>query len=109
MSTFTRQFANADEYEAWLRNVGERINVLTITNPTGTGEYKPRQLWMKGASNPKEMTAPSGQQANAEITVRYRTSDPTLAPAKSTNTIMAQIAIIAAVFFAVFVYAILKF
>ena len=32
MAIFTKQFANADEYEKWLQEAGERISVLSITN-----------------------------------------------------------------------------
>jgi hypothetical protein len=110
MSTFTKQFVNADEYEEWLLQVGHRINVLSITNPAGAQRvYKARPQWLNGASNPTEVTASSDQQPGAEITVKYRTSDPSLAPAKTTTTVVAQVSIVAAVFFAVFVYAILKF
>jgi hypothetical protein len=110
MSTFTKQFANADEYEEWLLNVGPRINVLSITNPTGKPIYRQRTLWMKGASNPTD-AAPntSGQQASSEITVKYQTSDRSLAPAKSTTTTMAEVAIVVAIFFGMFVFAIMKF
>ena len=109
MSTFTKQFANADEYEEWLLNVGHRINVLSITNPTGKPIYRQRTLWMKSASSPSEAPPGSSAQASGEITVKYQTSDPTLAPAVSKSTVVFQIAIVAALFFAMFVYAILKF
>jgi len=109
MSTFTRQFGSADEYEKWLLQVGERINVLSITHPAGSSVYKPRQLWMKGASGPSEMPPnSSAQQASGEITVKYQTSDPTLAPTVSRSTLVLQVAIVAALFFALFVYTILK-
>ena len=109
MSTFTRQFASADEYEKWLLQVGERISVLSITHPAGSSVYKPRQLWMKGASSPSEVPLSSpAQQASGEITVKYQTSDPTLAPAVSRTALVLQIAMVAAVFFAFSVYAILK-
>ena len=109
MSTFTRQFGSADEYEKWLLQVGERINVLSITHPAGSSVYKPRQLWMKGASGPSEMPPnSSAQQASGEITVKYQTSDPALAPAVSRTGLVLQIAMVAVFFFAVFIYVILK-
>jgi hypothetical protein len=109
MSTFTKQFVSADEYEKWLSQVGERINVLSITHPAGSSVYKPRQLWIKGASGPSEVPASSSpQRASGEITVKYQTSDPALAPAVSRSTLVLQVAFVAVVFFALFVYAILK-
>ena len=106
MSTFTRQFGSADEYEKWLLQVGERISVLSITHPAGSSVYKPRQLWMKGASGPSDVSSP--QQASGEITVKYQTRDPALAPAVSKTALVLQIGMVAAIFFALFVYAILK-
>ena len=109
MSTFTRQFVSADEYEKWLMQVGERISVLSISHPAGSSVYKPRTLWMKGASTPSEVpSGSSAQQAGGEITVKYQTSDPTLAPTVSKSSLALQIAIVGTVFFALFVYAILK-
>jgi hypothetical protein len=50
----------------------------------------------------------SPQRASGEITVKYQTSDPALAPAVSRSTLVLQVAFVAVVFFALFVYAILK-
>ena len=106
MSTFTKQFASADEYEEWLRRVGERINVLSITNP-GQSVFKPRQLWIRNPGMPEEVSqSSSAQHGGAAITVKYRTTDKTLLPQKSKNTTMVQGAVIAAACFALFVLAI---
>ncbi len=93
MSVFTNQFVSAAVYEAWLRRVGERISVLSITNPT---------------ANSAVPLGSSGQQAGGPIIVKYQTSDRTLGPAMSKNAILVQVAIVAAIFFALFIYAILK-
>jgi hypothetical protein len=108
---FTKQFASADEYENWLRGVGERISVLSITNQPGNRAYKPRQLWIRNPRMPVEISP--GQQTGGAITVKYQTTDRTLAPAKSLNAIQIpvpiQIALGAAAFFALFVLAIREF
>lgn len=110
MSVFTKQFVNADEYEEWLRGAGERINVLSITSPAGGPIYKPRQLWIRSPSTyPAEPLASEGQNAGGAITVKYQTSDRTLAPASSRKLILIQIALVAAGFFALFTYVISKF
>ena len=112
MSVFTKQFASIDEYEDWLLGVGERINVLSITNPTGKGIYKPRkprQLWIRNSPMPAEVPlTSSGKQADCAITVKYHTSDQTLLPPKNKYANMAQVALIAAASFALFGFAISK-
>ena len=110
MSVFTKQFVSADEYEEWLLANGERINVLSITNPTGKPIFKPRQLWTR-PRNPSEMplSSSSQQKIGGAITVKYQTSDHTLVPARSKTTTLVQGALIAAAFFALFLFAISKF
>jgi len=109
MSVFTKQFVSADEYEEWLLANGERINVLSITNPTGKPIFKPRQLCTR-PRNPSEVPlSSSGQQAGGAITIKYQTSDQALVPAKSKNAVLVQVALIAAAFFALFLFAISKF
>src|SRR5579864_5983542 len=108
MSTFTKQFASADEYEEWLRKVGERISVLSITNP-GQSVFKPRQLWIRNPGMPEEVSqSSSAKQAGATITVKYQTTDRTVLPQKSKNTTMVQGAAIAAACFALFILAIFE-
>ena len=108
MSTFTKQFVSADEYEEWLRRAGERINVLSITNP-GQSVFKPRQLWIRNPGMPAEVTqSSSAQQAAGTITVKYRTSDKTLAPATSKNAKLVQVALIATACFGLFILAIFE-
>ncbi len=108
MSVFTKQFVSADEYEEWLRGAGERINVLSITHPTGKPIYKPRQLWTR-PHNPSEVRlGVSDQQAGGTITIKYQTTDRTLVPARSKSAILVQGALIAAASFALFLFAISK-
>lgn len=105
MSTFTKRFASADEYEEWLRRVGERISVLSITNP-GQSVFKPRQLWIRNPRMPEEVSQSSPAQQSGAITVKYQTTDKTLLPQKSKNTTMVQGAVIVAACFALFMLAI---
>ena len=107
MSMFTKQFASADEYEDWLRGVGERISVLSITNQPGNRVYRPRQLWIRNPRMPEEISP--RQQAGGSITVKYQTTDRSLAPAKSKNAFPVQVALAAAAFFALFMLAIREF
>lgn len=107
MSIFTKQFVSADEYEKWLLAVGERINVLSITHPAQS-VYKPRQLWIRKPQMPSELPLGSSDRQAGAITVKYQTSDQTLVPAKSKIAILAQVSMIAALFFALFMLAISK-
>jgi len=89
MAIFTKQFKNADEYEEWLAFASGRINVLAIENsPT-----------LFGAS-----TKPSG----GPVKVRYQTHDRSLAPARSLAQRSIEIVLVAAAFFALFLYLIYK-
>ncbi len=85
MTIFTKEFASADEYEEWLQEAGERITVMSITNAPA----------MHGSSI---------QWTTGPITVKYETNDLSLAPAKSTTVMIVQIVIVAALFFALFLY-----
>ena len=108
MSTFTKQFVSADEYEEWLRGAGERISVLSITNP-GQSVFKPRQLWIRNPGMPAEVQQNSStQQAGSAITVKYQTSDKSLRPARGKHTNLVQGAVIAAACFALFLLAIFE-
>ena len=108
MSTFTKQFASADEYEEWLRKVGERISVLSITNP-GQSVFKPRQLWIRNPGMPEEVSqSSSAKHAGAAITVKYQTTDKTLLQQKSKNTTMVQGAVIVTACFGLFLLAIFE-
>jgi hypothetical protein len=108
MSTFTKQFVSADEYEEWLRRVGERISVLSITNP-GQSVFKPRRLWIRNPGMPEEVSqSSSAQQAGAAITVKYQTTDKTLVPRTSKNAKSVQVALIAAACFGLFILAIFE-
>ena len=89
MSTFTKQFTSADEYETWLRGVGERIHVLTITNSAPA-----RNLSSRGAE--------------PTVVVRYETQDRSLGPEKSKAGTLLQIVAIGTIFWALFIYAITK-
>ena len=107
MSMFTKQFASADEYENWLRGVGERISVLSITNQPGNRVYRPRQLWIRNPRMPQEISP--RQQAGGAITVKYQTTDRSLGPAKIGVPFHIQVALGAAAFFALFMLAIREF
>jgi hypothetical protein len=85
MAIFTKEFANADEYEEWLQEVGERIHVMSITNMPA-------------------MHGSTVQWTTGPITVKYETKDPSLAPRKNRVVIIVQIVIVAVVFFALFFY-----
>jgi hypothetical protein len=89
MAIFTKQFANADEYEEWLQKAGERISVLSITNSPA----------LYGSST---------QPTTGPIAIRYETDDRSLAPARSRTAMIAQVVIIGVLFFALFVYLISK-
>ena len=87
MPIFTKQFANADEYEEWLRKAGARISLLSVLNsPTTSGS--------------------STQPNTAPITIKFETDDRSFAPTGSTMAMIAEIVIVAAVFFALFLYLI---
>jgi len=87
MPIFTKQFANAEEYEEWLHKAGERISLLSITNAPG-------------------ISGSSTQPTTGPITIKYQTDDRSLAPAGSNAAMIAEIAIVAALFFALFLYVI---
>ena len=83
MAIFTKRFANADEYEAWLQKAGERISVLAINN--SPVQYDSSTIATAGP-----------------ITISYKTDDASLAPAPSMGARIAQVVIVAAVFFTLF-------
>ena len=87
MAIFTKQFANTDDYEEWLQKAGERISLLSITNvPTMSGS--------------------STQPSIGPITIKYQTDDRSLAPARSMAAMIAEVVIVGALFFALFLYLI---
>lgn len=104
MSTFTKQFVSADEYEEWLRGAGERISVLSITNP-GQSVFTPRQLWIRNPGMPAEVQQSSSAQ-HAAITVKYQTTDRALVPPRGKNTTLIQGALVVAACFALFILAV---
>jgi hypothetical protein len=106
MSTFSKHFVSADEYEEWLRGAGERISVLSITNP-GQSVFKPRQLWIRNPGMPSEVAQTSSAQ-HAAITVKYQTNDQTLVPRTSKNAKLVQVALVAGACFALFILAIFE-
>lgn len=87
MAIFTKQFPNADEYEKWYQEAKERISVLSITNLPAT----------HGSST---------QPTAGPIAIKYKTDDPLLAPARNMTAMVAQVVIVAALFFALFLYLI---
>ena len=90
MAIFTKRFATADEYEEWLAEASGRVNVLSIENSP----------------------APFGSTAQAHggpVALRYQTNDRSFAPPRSIARRTIEVAIIAAVFFALFLYFINSF
>lgn len=85
MAIFTKQFANADEYEEWLAEASGRVNVLSIENsPVSFGS--------------------TAQPRGGPVTLRYQTNDRSFAPPRSIVRRTIEVAIIAAIFFALFLY-----
>jgi hypothetical protein len=89
MAIFTKQFANADDYEEWLAEASGRINVLSIEN------------------SPVPFGSTIQQQAGP-VTLRYQTYDRSFAPPRSMMRRIVEVALVAAVFFALFLYWIYK-
>jgi hypothetical protein len=88
MAIFTKQFANADDYEDWLKNASSRINVLSIHNsPQIFGSS------MLPAPKPGE-----------PVVVKFQTHDKSFAPPKKMSTKAVQYAAVGAAFFALFAY-----
>lgn len=85
MAIFTKQFADADEYEKWLEKASGRINVLKIQNsPTIFGS--------------------TGQPSAGPVIVRYHTRDKSFVPPKSASYKNVEAAIVAAGFLALSLY-----
>jgi hypothetical protein len=87
VAIFTKRFLTVDQYEEWLEQASDRINVLSIDN------------------------APYGktiQEHSGPVTVRYQTDDQSLAPPRGVGAKVLQIVVIGAVFFAAFIYLISK-
>ncbi len=83
MAIFTKQFANTEEYEEWLQKAGKRISLLSITNAPA-------------------IAGSSTQPATGPITIKYQTDDRSLAPAGRNAAMIAEVVIVAALFFALF-------
>jgi hypothetical protein len=95
MSTFTKQFSSADDYEDWLKGVGERVHVLTISNSSPV-----RTL------SDQRSTVFTPRKSAPAVIVKYETRDKSLAPQKSKFTSVVQIVVIGVVFWALAIYAI---
>jgi hypothetical protein len=89
LAIFTKQFANADQYEDWLEAASDRINVLSITN-----------------SPP--LFAASDHVQSGPVTITYQTTDRSLAPPRSTLSRIVEAVLIGAGFFALFLYLVSK-
>ena len=88
MAIFTKQFANADDYEDWLKNASNRINVLSISNsPQIFGSS------MLPAPKPGE-----------PVIVKFQTHDKSFAPPRKFSGKAVQYAAVGAAFFALFAY-----
>jgi hypothetical protein len=87
MAIFTKQFADADDYEDWLKHASDRINVLSIANsPTVFGT--------------------TIQRSGAPVVVKYQTHDKSFALPKGKAEKAMEYAIVGAAFFALFAYVI---
>lgn len=72
MSTYKIQFSTQDEYEAWVRGAGERIDVLTIRHtPAGA----------------------TSRAAEGPVVVKYRTGDRRLAARQGNSMGALRIAV----------------
>jgi hypothetical protein len=94
MGTFTKEFASADDYEEWLKEVGERVHVLTISNVS----------MVKNLSAPRNV--PSGARTRPPVIIKYETKDKSLAPQRSRLTSVLQIVAVGVVFWVLFIYAV---
>ena len=87
MAIFTKQFANADDYEEWLKNASHRINVLSISNAP--------QIFGSTLHMPK---------AGEPVVVKFQTHDKSFAPPSKLPSKAVQYAAVGAAFFALFAY-----
>jgi hypothetical protein len=88
MPIFTKSFANADEYEDWLKEANTRVNVLSISNC-------PQVFGSSLIPPPK---------AGDPVVVKYQTHDRTFAPPSKISRKAVQYAAVGAAFFALFAY-----
>ena len=87
MAIFTKQFANADDYEDWLKNASNRINVLSISNSP--------QICGSSMQVPKP---------GEPVVVKFQTHDKSFAPPRKVSAKAMQYAAVGAAFFALFAY-----
>jgi hypothetical protein len=87
MAIFTKQFASADDYEDWLRNASNRINVLSISNSP--------QIFGSSMNMAK---------AGEPVVVKFQTNDKSFAPPRKASAKAMQYAAVGAAFFALFAY-----
>ena len=87
MAIFTKQFANADDYEEWLKNASHRVNVLSISNAP--------QIFGSTLNMPKP---------GEPVIVKFQTQDKSFAPPRKIPAKAVQYAAVGAAFFALFAY-----
>lgn len=87
MAIFTKQFASADDYEDWLKNASNRINVLSISNSP--------QIFGSSMHIPKP---------GEPVVVKFQTQDKSFAPPRKVSAKAMQYAAVGAAFFALFAY-----
>ena len=85
MAIFTKQFADADEYEEWLEQANGRINVLAIKNSPA-------------------IFGSTDQPSSGPVIVRYHTRDRSFVPPKNAKYKNVEAAIVAAGFLALSLY-----
>ena len=89
MAIFTKKFADADQYEAWLEEASGSINVLSIVNA-------PRAV------------SPIDKPPKGPVMVTYQTRNKSFKPARSLAFKILEMTVVAAGFFAGFLWLISK-
>ena len=87
MAIFTKQFANADDYEDWLEQASGKVNVLSIV--------KTPTVYKSSSIKPHE-----------SVILKYQTHDKAFAPPRGASGKVMEYAIVGAAFFALFAYMI---
>ena len=87
MAIFTKRFANADDYEEWLQQASDRINVLSIDNPP-------------------TLYGSTLRRRNGQVVVKFQTHDKSFAGRFGPGGKTVEYVIVGAAFFALFAYMI---
>jgi hypothetical protein len=87
MAVFTKRFANADDYEEWLQQASDRINVLSIDNPPA-------------------LYGSTMRRRNGHVVVKFHSHDKSFANRFGPGGKTVEYVIVGAAFFALFAYMI---